>query len=283
MPRITVFVLILSAAAGCSREPVQQTPATSQAPPTASPADPEPAPPSPQQDAATPPAAPNDQRAAEASKPAPSDAPSPAAGAAPAASAPAAVAPPAPPAPRFREITVPAGTFLSVTLETPVASDTSQVEDVVEGRLAKSIVISRTAVLPAGSRITGSVLGAQRSGRVKGRASVVIRFNRITAHGESYSMQTARITREAEASTKSDVKKGGIGAGVGAVIGGIAGGGKGAAIGGVVGGAGTVMATRGKEVRLEPGTTITARLTSPLDVRVEVSDAKADRDRTNEP
>ena len=283
MPRITVFVLILSAAAGCSREPVQQTPATSQAPPPESPSNAEPATPSPQQDVAAPPAAENDQRAAETSKAAPSDAPSSAAGTAPAASAPAAVAPPAPPAPRFRQITVPADTLLSVTLETAVASDTSQVEDVVEGRLAKSVVVSRMAVLPAGSRITGSVLDAKRSGRVKGRASVVIRFNRITAHGESYSMQTARITREADASTKSDVKKGGIGAGVGAVIGGIAGGGKGAAIGGVVGGAGTVMATRGKEVRLEPGTTIAARLTNPLEVRVEVSDAKADRDRTAEP
>ena len=194
------------------------------------------------------------------------------------APAPPSGGPPAPPAPRFREITVPADTLLTVTLETPVASDTSQVEDVVEGRLARGVVVSRTTVLPAGSRITGSVLDAKRSGRVKGRASVAIRFNRVTAHGESYPIQTARITREAEASTKSDVKKGGIGAGVGAVIGGVAGGGKGAAIGGVVGGAGTVMATRGKEMRLEPGTTITARLTSPLAVRVAVTEGTTDRD-----
>lgn len=251
MPRITVFVLLLSAVAGCSRESAQQTPATSQAPPAASSANPEPAPPPPSQDAAPP-----------AGTPAASDQP----------------AVEEPPAPRFREITVPADTLLTVTLETPVASDTSQVEDVVEGRLARGVVVSRTTVLPAGSRITGSVLDAKRSGRVKGRASVAIRFNRVTAHGESYSIQTARITREAEASTKSDVKKGGIGAGVGAVIGGVAGGGKGAAIGGVVGGAGTVMATRGKEMRLEPGTTITARLTSPLAVRVAVTEGKTDRD-----
>ncbi len=263
MSRFAIFVLLLSAVVSCSREPAPQGPATSQAPATASSANPEPAtPPAPQD---TPPpapvAAPNDRPAAEtpksASSNAPADAPSPAAGAAAAAAPP--VAPPAPPAPRFREITVPANTLLAVTLETPVASDTSQVEDVVEGRLAKSVVVSRTAVLPAGSRITGSVLGAQRSGRVKGRASVVIRFNRIIAHGESYPIQTARIAREAEASTKSDVKKGGIGAGVGAVIGGIAGGGKGAAIGALVGGAGgTIVAASGQphlkvpaETRLE--------------------------------
>ena len=47
----------------------------------------------------------------------------------------------------------------------------------------------------------------------------------------------------------------GGGAGIGAAIGAIAGGGKGAAIGAAVGGGagtGTVLATRGKEIRLEP-------------------------------
>jgi hypothetical protein len=171
---------------------------------------------------------------------------------------------------------VPADTPLSVTLETGLASDTSQVEDPVEGRLARAVVVSHTTVLPAGARVTGSVIDAKRSGRVKGRALIAVRFNRIVAHGERYQIQTARISREAAASTKSDVKKGGIGAGVGAVIGGIAGGGKGAAIGGVVGGAGTVMATRGKEVQLPAGTTLSTRLTSPLEVRVAVSKGAAD-------
>ena len=171
---------------------------------------------------------------------------------------------------------MPADTPLSVTLETALASNTSLVEDPVEGRLARSVVVSNTTVLPAGARVTGSVIDAKQSGRVKGRALIAVRFNRIVAHGEHYQIQTARISREAAASTKSDVKKGGIGAGIGAVVGGIAGGGKGAAIGGVVGGAGTVMATRGKEVQLPPGTTLSTRLTSPLEVRVAVTKEAAD-------
>ena len=275
MTRLTVFLLLFGVVA-CSRQtPSQENAATPQQP-AAAPAtsQPEPA----QQPA-------EGARAAQPAGDQPTSAATPA-GAPPAAAAPStpesakaaapAPAPAAPPAPRFREITVPADTPLSITLETALASDTSQVEDSVEGRLARSVVVSHTTVLPAGARVTGSVIDAKQSGRVKGRALIAVRFNRIVAHGEHYQIQTARISREAAASTKSDVKKGGIGAGVGAVVGGIAGGGKGAAIGGVVGGAGTVMATRGNEVQLPVGTTLSTRLTNPLEVRVAVSKDAAD-------
>jgi hypothetical protein len=273
MTRLTVLLLLLSGIAACSRQtPSQENAATPQQPaaaPATSQAEPA------QQPAEGAPAAQHagDQPSSAGVPPPAAAAPSTPESARAAAPAPA---PAAPPAPRFREITVPADTPLSVTLETALASDTSQVEDPVEGRLARSVVVSHTTVLPAGARVTGSVIDAKRSGRVKGRALITVRFNRIVAHGEHYQIQTARISREAAASTKSDVKKGGIGAGVGAVIGGIAGGGKGAAIGGVVGGAGTVMATRGKEVQLPPGTTLSTRLTSPLEVRVAVSKDAAD-------
>ncbi len=253
MTRLSVLLLLLSGVAACSRQiPSQESAAAPQQPPAA-PAKSQPEPGQP----------------AEGAPPAPA-----AAAASPPESAPAAAAaslPAAPPAPRFREITVPADTPLSVTLETALASNTSQVEDLVEGRLARAVVVSHTTVLPAGARVTGSVVDAKQSGRVKGRALIAVRFNRIVANGERYQIQTARISRQAAASTKSDVKKGGIGAGVGAVVGGIAGGGKGAAIGGVIGGAGTVMATRGNEVQLPPGTTLSTRLTSPLEVRVAIT------------
>jgi hypothetical protein len=122
--------------------------------------------------------------------------------------------------------------------------------------------------LPAGSQITGSVLEANGSGRVKGRASLAFRFDHVIVRGESHEIQTDRVRREAAADTKGDLKKGGIGAGAGAVIGGIAGGGKGAAIGGVVGGAGAVAATKGKEVRLAVGDTVTTALREPLTILV---------------
>ena len=60
-------------------------------------------------------------------------------------------------------------------------------------------------------------------------------------------------------------------AGAGAVIGAITGGKKGAAVGGAVGagaGTGVVLATRGDEVTLAAGTSLTTTLTRPLVVLV---------------
>jgi hypothetical protein len=210
--------------------------------------------------------------AAPASAPAPGTAPAPASGAAPSpasgAAATPASAPSAPAAPTVRDVTIPAETPISVTLVTPIDSNTSKVEDQVKGTLAQAIVVEGTTVVPAGAEVTGAVLEATKSGRVKGRASVALRFDRLTVRGESHRIQTARIAVEAASSTKSDVKKGAVGAGAGAIVGGIAGGGSGAAIGAGVGGAATVLATKGNEVKLAAGTALSTRLVEPVKVRV---------------
>ena len=186
---------------------------------------------------------------------------------------PAPAPPPEPPAPKFREVTIPEGTSLSVTVTTPVASDSSKVEDLVQGTLANPIVVSGTTVVPRGSELTGSVIEATESARVKGRAAIAFRFDRIIVRTESHQIQTARVRREAASTKGKDAKKIGIGAGVGAIIGGVAGGGSGAAIGAAVGGGagtGAVLATRGSEVELPAGTTVTTQLQKPLTVLVPI-------------
>jgi hypothetical protein len=109
---------------------------------------------------------------------------------------------------------------------------------------------------------------------VKGRAELAFRFNNLTISGsEEHRIQTGTIAREAESTVKKDALKVGVGAGAGAIIGGIVGGGKGAAIGTAVGGgAGTasVLATKGKEVQLGPGATVSVKLTQPVTVRVPI-------------
>ena len=194
--------------------------------------------------------------------------------AAPAASGLGTAATPAvPPKPQFKEVTIPASTALSVTLDTAVASDTSRVEDSVRGKLAKPIVIDGLTAIPAGAALNGSVTEAVRSGKVKGRASVAFRFNSITAGDEKHDISTARIARRAASTKGDDAKKVGIGAGAGAVIGALAGGGKGAAIGGAIGagaGTGVVVATRGDEVEIPVGATVSTTLQQPLSVRVPI-------------
>jgi hypothetical protein len=167
------------------------------------------------------------------------------------------------------EMTVPAGTALEITLDTPVASDTSKVEDTVRGKVAKAVAVDGMAVIPAGSVVTGTVIEASPSGRVTGRASIAIRFNRVVVANTPYTIQTARITRQAEATKGEDAKKIGIGAGAGAIIGAITGGKKGAAIGTAVGagaGTGVVVATKGKEVGIGSGTTVRTTISDPVKI-----------------
>jgi hypothetical protein len=209
----------------------------------------------------------NDQTQAAPPKPADSAKPS-------QLSSTSAAAPPAstaaPAAPTVREVTIPAGTTLSVRILNALASDSSKVEDSVRGSLAKAVAVDDTTALPSGTQLNGSVLEANESGRVKGRASIAFRFDRMTANGETLRIQTATVRREAAPDRKSDITKGGIGAGVGAIVGGVVGGGKGAAIGAAAGGTGAVLATKGKEVSIPSGTVVSVRLEDPITVSVPV-------------
>ncbi len=188
-----------------------------------------------------------------------------------AAENPGAAAPAAPRAPAFREITLPEGTTLQLSLQSAVASDTSRLEDAVRAELREAVVIDGTTVLPAGAELTGIVTGVERSGRVQGRARVAYRFDSISNSGETYEVTTSAVSHLAPATKGEDATKIAVGAGAGAAIGALLGGGDGAAKGAAIGGAagtGTVLATRGEEVRLGPGARVSTRLTAPVTVRV---------------
>jgi hypothetical protein len=173
--------------------------------------------------------------------------------------------------PRVREITIPAGTTLSLRLGTGVSSRNSRVEDPVQATLRRPVVVNGATVIPAGTALSGYVTEAKRSARVKGRARLGVRFNALRVNGTRYNVRTATITRQARGTKKEDAAKIGIGAGSGAVVGAIAGGKKGAAVGtavGAGGGTGVVLATRGDEVALPRGTVVTTRLVQPVTIRV---------------
>lgn len=176
----------------------------------------------------------------------------------------------------WREMTVPAGTRLPIVLETAIGSDISRVEEPVQAHLARAVTVQGQAVLPAGSLISGVVTDATRSGKVKGRAHVAVRFDSLTPKGpdvsdERYAIHTAAVGRTAPGTKKKDAMTIGAPAAGGAVLGALIGGKKGAAIGTAVGGgAGTavVLETRGKEVRLGRGAAMTLVLSEPVTVRV---------------
>ena len=178
-----------------------------------------------------------------------------------------------PAAPAYREFTLPVGTDLPLELTSAIASDVSEVEDTVRATLRSAVTIDGQEVLAAGTELMGHVTEAERAGRVKGRARLAFRFTNLRHDHERLPLRTDTIVHEAEATKGEDATKVGIGAGAGAVIGAVIGGKSGAAKGAAIGGAagtGAVIATRGKEVRLEPGTDIPVRLAAPLAIRVRV-------------
>jgi hypothetical protein len=180
----------------------------------------------------------------------------------------------APRPPEWRELTIPAGTSLSIVLETAVASDTSRPDAPVAAHLARAVTIDGTTALPQGSVLSGIVSAATRAGKVKGRARVAMKFETLRPAGddERYPIAATTVTRTAAATKKEDTVKVLAPAVGGAIIGRIAGGRKGAAIGAGAGaGAGTavVLGTRGTDVRLSKGAALTLRLTEPLTVRVK--------------
>lgn len=173
----------------------------------------------------------------------------------------------------WQEVTIPAGTNLPIVLDTGIGSDISRIEAPVNAHLARAITVGGRTVLAGGSRLHGVVTDATRSGKVKGRAHVAVRFDTLTPAGddERYRIHTASVGRTAPATKKKDALTIGAPAAGGAVIGGIVGGKKGAAIGAAAGGGGgtaVVLSTRGKEVRMARGARLTLRLTQPLTVRV---------------
>jgi hypothetical protein len=175
----------------------------------------------------------------------------------------------------MKEITVPAGTRLPVVLDTAVASNTSRVEQPVSGHLSRDLLVNGVVVAPAGSTILGYVTSARRSGKVKGRAYIGIRFTELLpkGSGERYRIQTAAIGRLAPATKEADAVKIAAPAAGGAIVGGLIGGGKGALVGTAVGGgAGTavVLSTRGKEVGIARGSALGVRLVSPVTVKARV-------------
>jgi hypothetical protein len=180
-----------------------------------------------------------------------------------------------PEAAKFLEYTLPAGTEFSVRLNTNVNSATSRATDPVEAAVITPVMLRDMVLVPAGSILKGEVTAAEAAGKVKGRASLTLRFHTLTieGHDQAYAIAVG-VSQVAPATKADDAAKIGVPAVVGGVIGGILGGKKGAVTGIVIGGgAGTavVLTTAGEEISLAPGTTLTMRLEAPVDIRVPVA------------
>ena len=178
---------------------------------------------------------------------------------------------PARPAAEWREVIVPQGTAIPLELQTPLSSETTQVEAPVRARVRQAVIVDGIVAIPTGATLSGVVTQVERAGRVQGRAQLAFVFNRLEAGNVREDVNAAPVAYVAESTKGDDAAKIGVGAVGGAIVGGILGGGSGAAKGAVIGGTagtGVVLATRGEEVTLGKGTVLAVSLASPLTVRV---------------
>jgi hypothetical protein len=193
----------------------------------------------------------------------------------PATVAAAPTAPPEPeptptPAPTPRPRIVPAGTALAIVLEQELSTKSAKAEDPVLATLADDVTVDGEVLLPKGAEVHGHVVSAVRSGRVKGRAHLVVAWSELRVNSRSYTIDATGFDITAGSSKGKDAKIAGGSAAAGAIIGGIAGGGSGAVKGGLIGGAvggGAVLATHGVEVELKQGSQHKIELKKSLRVR----------------
>jgi hypothetical protein len=270
--RIVAFVLVGLVPIACQRPAARTADAEgpSPAPPVTAPI-PGPAQAAPASVAAVPPEAP------QVSETRPSTAPQAAPAARPALPAPVAAPVPEPtpvptpaPTPTPRPRIVASGTALKVVLQQALSTKTAKPEDPVVVELAEDVSVDGDVLLPQGSEVRGHVVSALRSGRVKGRARLVVSFDEVRVDGHSYKIQATGFDVTAGSSKGKDAKIAGGAAAAGVLIGAIADGGSGAAKGGLIGGAAggaAVLATRGAEVELASGSSYTLKLQKSLQLR----------------
>ncbi len=164
-------------------------------------------------------------------------------------------------------VNVPVGTEFDVRLQTPLSSETAQVEDRFEATTVVDYTVGDRVVVPAGSVMRGIVSSVTKAGRIERKGSLTVAFDQLTVAGRSYPMR-GTVTQAIESEgIKGEAAKIGAGAGVGAIIGGIIGGVKGALAGILIGGGGTIAATEGTDAKLEAGDVLRVRMDTELNVR----------------
>jgi hypothetical protein len=171
------------------------------------------------------------------------------------------------PVPPPQPIVVPAGTVLTVRTVQALGSKTSQPGQPFSATLSDAVSVGGRPALPAGSKVSGTVVTAKAKGKIKGEGQLDLKLTSISAHGQTFPITTALLSSTVKGKGKRTAATTGGGAAGGALIGGIAGGGKGAAIGAGVGAAAGFLGgtfTGNKQIEIPAESALSFTLAQPL-------------------
>ena len=171
------------------------------------------------------------------------------------------------------QLVIGADSVIGLQVETTVSSAAAEVEDDVDARVTRDVMVGDRVAIPAGTQVRGSVVLVEQSGKLRGTPRLGVRFH--TAYmddGAELPITTETIYREGPARGSESTRRIGGAAVGGAILGAIFGGRRGAAIGSAAGAAGgTAMAAAhdGPPARFPAGARVTIRLLNPAAVRVD--------------
>ena len=204
--------------------------------------------------------------------------------------------PPQPPA----NVTVPAETHIPVSLENAINSKTAYPGQAIYCQTIFPITVDNRIVIPVGSYVKGEVTQVVKPGRIRGKAKLGLRFDSLTLPNgvteqlraslssfgtsgkESFNRKEGKI--EGQSTKGKDAGRVAETTIAGAQIGALAGisGGhtlRGLGIGSAAGaaaGAIWVLASRGKQIYLPPGTSLELELGAPLQFSPDQLDFRGD-------
>jgi len=185
--------------------------------------------------------------------------------------APAPAPPPPPPPPQPKDVTVDAGTTLTIRMIDGIDSSVNQAGEIFHASLENPIVVDNQVIVSKGADVYVRLVNASSAGRVSGKSELGLQLVKLDYQGRSYNLVSSSYNVSGSSRGKNTAAKVGGGAALGAIIGALAGGGKGAAIGAGVGGAGGgiyQVATHGKQVHVPSETKLDFQLSQPVTITV---------------
>jgi hypothetical protein len=179
--------------------------------------------------------------------------------------------------PRFRttavpmaDLNLPSGTSIDVTLGTSLSSEAANVGDAWTGVVAKPVILEGRTVAPAGSVVGGTVTGV-RPARKGDRAMLDLGLTSFTVGDRNYRVHGSTEAIVAGSPRARNLGVIGAATAAGAVVGhAIGGSGKGTLIGAILGGGaatGAVSRTKGWQVVLKQGMSLTFTTSEAVAVR----------------
>jgi len=181
----------------------------------------------------------------------------------------------APPAGDPSQLTLPAGTWISVRADQVLSSDRNLPGDTFSATLAQPLVANGFVVARRGQILSGRVADAVKAGRVKGTSRLALELTDVTlVDGQNMPLHTQLVQYSGGTSRGRDAAAIGTTTGVGAAVGAAAAGGVGAGIGAGAGAAAStigVLLTRGRPTEVYPESLLTFRTTEPITISTDRS------------